>query len=105
MPFEIVSEEVRQPKSQSGILSGALKLRGLLIVQCRHGDACVDGGEDRAALGGIDPIAQCIEPLMQLGPERKAVSGRRGSRNRSQTGYMLMPAPAISAVGRYEARL
>jgi hypothetical protein len=65
----------------------------------------VDGGEDRAALGGIDPIAQCIESLMQLGPERKAVSGRRGSRNRPQTGYMLMPDPAISAVGRYEARL
>ncbi len=67
-----------------------------------YGDAGMHSRQDRVALGGIDPIAQCIEPLMQLGPERKAVSGRRGSRNRSQTGDMLMPDPAVGAVGRYE---
>jgi hypothetical protein len=30
------------------------------------------GGEDRAALRGVDAIAQASEALVQLGPERYA---------------------------------
>jgi hypothetical protein len=46
-------------------------------------------------LGGIDPVAQGIEPLVQLGPEREAIGGQQGSK----AGDVLMPHLAILATG------
>jgi hypothetical protein len=55
--------------------------------------------EDRPSLCGIDPVAQGIEPLVQLGPEREAIGGRQGDGHRSKAGDVLMPHLAILAMG------
>ena len=58
---------------EPGVRLGAFELHRLMIVHRRHRDAGVDRGEDRAALCGIDPVAERVEPLVELGPERDAV--------------------------------
>ena len=47
------------------------------VVRAAHRDHAAEDAEseDCAALGGIDRVAQRIEPLMQLGPERDAGGG------------------------------
>ena len=65
----------------------------------------MDRGEDRAALCGIDPVAERIEPLVQLGPERDAIGAARGEGDRSEAGDVLMADLAALAAGLDQAGL
>ena len=62
-------------------------------------------GQDRTALCGINPVAERLEPLMQLGPERDAVGDGRGDGHRPQPGDVLVHDPAVGAAGCDEAGL
>ena len=90
MPLDVVGLHLGQRLPEPGVSLGAFKLHRLMIVHRRHRDAGVDCGEDRAALCGIDPVAECVEPLMQLGPERDAVGSDRREGHRPEAGDVLV---------------
>jgi hypothetical protein len=71
---------------EASIFGGAFKLHRLLIILRRHRDAGMDCSDDRASAGGIDPVAERIEPLMQPDPERNAVRRRPVQRDRAWAG-------------------
>ena len=87
------------------ILLGIVELQRLLLFSCDHRHPSMDLAEDLRLRGGVDPIRQLGQPVMQSAPEFDPVGHRQRQQHRAEARNVLIPDPAVQTAGLGHAHL
>jgi hypothetical protein len=91
------------PKAQ--VRLGFRELQGALLGGGDHGDPSVEGAEHLGLGGGVEPVGEPGEALVQGSPERDPVGHGRRRRHAAEAGDVLVADPAAAAAGLDQACL